>query len=294
MTITLTYGLPASGKSTWAKEQAANSDGQIVRINMDDIRSMLNLPYSTKNENLAQKLQVELLVAAVKAGKDVILDNTHITDKMPKAYKKAIDGSARFEVKDFTDVSLTECLYRDKRRPNPVGDAVIKRMHNQLKSGKFVLTEEWLNDVKISPLYVPRVSAAAAIVVDIDGTLAEHVARSPYDYSRVLTDAVHEHIAELVRMYRDYGYYILIVSGREDSCREDTKTWLKTHNIPYDALFMRETGDKRDDRDVKQDIFDTYIRDLYQVSVWIDDRKRVVDRMRALGIKVLQVAPGDF
>lgn len=294
MTVILTYGLPASGKSTWAKEQVVNGEGKIIRINMDDIRAMLALPYSTKNENLAQKLQVEMLVAAVKAGKDVILDNTHITDTMPKAYKKALDGSVQFEVADFTDVPLDICLERDSLREKSVGTKVIKSMHQKLKSGKFVLTAEWMNDVKISPLYVPKPNSAAAVVFDIDGTLAKHVARSPYDYSRVITDEVFTHVLRVLYMHWNKGDKILIVSGREDSCREDTEKWFRMNNIPFDKLWMRKTGDTRDDREVKQEIFDTHIRDDYRVWGWYDDRNRVVNRMRAIGLNVFQVAPGDF
>lgn len=34
-------GLPASGKTTWAKEWVMKDPGNRVRINLDDIRSML-------------------------------------------------------------------------------------------------------------------------------------------------------------------------------------------------------------------------------------------------------------
>ena len=37
------------------------------------------------------------------------------------------------------------------------------------------------------------------------------------------------------------------------------------------------------------------IRDKYgNPYLWFDDRQQVVDAIRAAGVKVLQVAPGDF
>ena len=40
--IILTRGLPASGKSTWSKEQVAKSNGKIKRVNKDDLREMVD------------------------------------------------------------------------------------------------------------------------------------------------------------------------------------------------------------------------------------------------------------
>jgi predicted kinase len=293
-TITFTRGLPASGKSTWAKEQVVNGNGKIVRVNMDDIRSMLGLPYSVYAEELALRVQDQAILSAVKSGRDVIVDNTHIEKKMPTRIKKLFDGDVLFKIKDFTDVPLGHCLERDQQRVGSahVGADVIRRMHARLQ--KVSITEDWLNDVKLSPVYKPKAGSDACVVFDIDGTLAEHVARSPYDYSRVHTDALIQHIANLNQLYWDEGYEIIIMSGRPDSCRTETEKWLKDHSVKYTALFMRDKDDKRNDADVKQDLFDEHVRDNYWVHAWFDDRDRVVRRMRKLGLNVLQVADGDF
>jgi hypothetical protein len=39
---------------------------------------------------------------------------------------------------------------------------------------------------------------------------------------------------------------------------------------------------------------DNYIRGKYNILMWFDDRDRVVRRLRKLGIKVAQVADGEF
>jgi predicted kinase len=302
-TITFTRGLPASGKSTWAKEQVVNGNGKIVRVNMDDIRSMLGLPYSVYAEELALRVQDQAILSAVKSGRDVIVDNTHIEKKMPTRIKKLFDGDVIFKIKDFTDVPLGHCLERDQQRVGSahVGADVIRRMHARLQ--KVSITEDWLNDVKLSPKLIHDPSIHQwAVVFDIDGTLAKHVSRSPYDYSRVLTDELFYEIAELTWTFKEEGYTVLIMSGRPGSVqiRKDTEQWLRERGVYFDALHMRGDNyanpedDKRNDSDVKQEMVDQHIRGKYNVRLWFDDRDRVVRRLRKLGIKVAQVADGDF
>lgn len=303
MAIILTTGLPASGKSTWARAQVLNSDGKIVRVSMDDIRSMVGLPYSTGAENIALKMQDQFIVSAVKQGKDVIVDNTHIEKKMPNRYKKLFDGDVEFQIKSFRDVPLEECIKRDKSRfLGHVGEQVIKRMYNRMQTNKFDLTYEYMNDMVLSPPLIFDKDLPDTVVFDIDGTLAEHIARSPYDYTRVGTDGVFQHIARLTRMYDDYGFHVMIMSGRPGSLevRKDTINWLLANGIYFDELHMRgedlpnPESDKRNDTVVKMEMVDKHIRGKYNVEHWFDDRDRVVRILRKLGIKVSQVADGDF
>ena len=307
-TIWLTRGLPASGKSTWAKQQVAYSDGLMVRVNMDDIRSMLGfgegeaVSWDKALEATALDVQDKAILAAVNAGHDVVVDNTHLEEKMPKRIKRLFDGEVTFRVKDFSHVSVDECITRDWERAidgqRSVGEKVIKDKAARMKNAKWVLTEKYMNDVVLSPAYVPDRSKPLALLVDIDGTLAKHVARSPYDYSRVLTDDLHQHISDLLFKYSNYdGYHIILMSGRPDInyVRKDTEQWLHSFGVPFDALLMRPADMlKENDADVKQYLFDTHVRNNYWVEFMLDDRNRVVRRMRKLGIPVLQVADGNF
>lgn len=133
-----------------------------------------------------------------------------------------------------------------------------------------------------------------AIICDIDGTLAHMVDRSPYDPSLYHTDTVDECIREIVSRYRTSGIKILICSGRDDTYQGVTQDWLHKNGVLYDKLFMRPAGDKTDDALVKKALYDTRIKDKYNVLFVLDDRNRVVDMWRSLGLKCLQVAPGDF
>jgi predicted kinase len=294
-TVTLTRGLPASGKSTWAKQQVAESNGQIVRVNMDDIRAMVGLPFSKDAEAIALDIQDKAILAAVSAGKDVIVDNTHIEKNMPKRIKKLFDGDVLFKIQDFTDVWVTECVRRNALRDNPVGEDVIRKMAARIDRWK--LTAEFMNDVVLSAPLEYDPALPWCIVWDTDGTTAKHVARSPYDYSRVLTDAPHEDILIVKKILaEDTDIYHLGMSGRPDSCREDTEKWNKIYRIDFDEFYMRNAETQADwnDADVKQFMVDNYIRGKYNILAWFDDRDRVVRRLRKLGIRVLQVNYGDF
>jgi len=296
--IILTTGLPGSGKSTWATAHQMQDPEQIVLVSRDDIRAMIGcFPVGTKGqEDLVSKIQDDIIVRAIKEGKDVIVHDTNLNKKSPTRIKKLFDGDVEFLVADFTNVPVETCIERDSQRDEPVGETVIRNMARQLQK-PWRLTPEFMNDVVLSPLYVPQDGSSAAIVVDVDGTLAEHIARSPYDYSRVLTDGPFQSIINLVNLYADDGYEIIIMSGRPDinNVRQDTADWLHGHGVTFDHLFMRPADMQGiNDADVKQHLFDKYVRDEYRVHVWLDDRNRVVRRIRKLGIKVLQVADGDF
>jgi len=133
-----------------------------------------------------------------------------------------------------------------------------------------------------------------AWIVDIDGTLAIHGERSPYDWARVGEDSPNEPVIDVVRALYAAGHGIIIVSGRMDSCWTETVKWLGSHSVPYRLLYMRETGDMRPDSVVKEEILDLIMRRGLDVRGVIDDRQQCVDMWRSRGLVCLQVAPGNF
>src|SRR5258708_6580329 len=94
-----------------------------------------------------------------------------------------------------------------------------------------------------------------AFIFDVDGTLAIKGDRSPFDYSKVGEDTLNKPVAIMLEALRAEGYSILIVSGREDSCEEETEEWLDKHDVAYTSMFMRKTGDHRKDYVVKEEIY---------------------------------------
>lgn len=130
-----------------------------------------------------------------------------------------------------------------------------------------------------------------AIIVDIDGTLAHMVDRSPYDPSKYHTDVIDEVIRDHVNRY---PYKVIVVSGRDDTYKEVTERWLKLNQVEYDEIFMRPAEDKREDSIVKLQLYKKHIEPHYDIEYVLDDRNRVVKMWRENGLKCLQVAEGDF
>lgn len=133
-----------------------------------------------------------------------------------------------------------------------------------------------------------------AIICDLDGTLAHMTERSPYDYTKVGEDEVDLTIRSILLNFAT-THQIIIVTGRPDSCKEDTLDWIQSEALfSPDLLLMREDGDWRKDDVVKKELYESYIEGEYEVEFVLDDRDRVVKMWRELGLKCLQVAEGDF
>jgi hypothetical protein len=135
-----------------------------------------------------------------------------------------------------------------------------------------------------------------AVLVDIDGTLALRTGdRSPYDWDRVGEDEPNPPVIELVRTIRAADQHrIILMSGRDESCRRQTEMWLDAQLVPFDELHMRTEKDNRKDSIVKEELYRRHVEGRYEVAFVIDDRNQVVAMWRGLGLSCFQVAEGNF
>lgn len=306
-TVTLTTGLPASGKTTLAAELV---DKGARRVNLDDLRRMLDFNegdkrLSQEHENTVLDIQDAAVLALVRDGFDVVVDNTHLTQRIPKRLRKLLGSNVTFDIIDATDVPIETCIERDAARSHSVGRQPIERMAATLaKSQKngWRLTAEWMNDTSTVYTYVApepytRTDLPPVVICDIDGTVAlNNGHRGHYEYDKVSADEPNEAICHTVQMMAE-SFPIIFMSGREDRCRQDTTEWLWKHTYfgaDEPTLYMRATGDHRPDYLIKRELFDAHIRDKFSVYLALDDRNQVVRLWRDLGLTCLQVADGDF
>lgn len=126
--ILILQGLPASGKSTWAKEKCKNPNW--VRVNKDDIRAMLGVEYSKKTEALVVSVERGMVSTADANGFNVIVDSTNLNPIHEEYYRLLYPD---VEVRRFS-TPLEECIERDSKRGNSVGEQVIKQMYDRWKS----------------------------------------------------------------------------------------------------------------------------------------------------------------
>jgi predicted kinase len=290
--VIITKGLPASGKSTWSKEMLRKTPGMYKRINKDDLRMLLdNSHFSNGNEKFIIRVRDWLIQEALKDGKHVIVDDTNLHPKhearireIVSEFNKTFQDNVEVEVKWF-EISVEEAIRRDLNRPVSVGERVIRQQYEQFLRPK---TEPIQQDASL-----PK-----AVLVDIDGTVAQKSDRSPFDWNRVGEDTPKQSVIHVVKSLKASGYEIIFFSGRDSVCRQLSIDWLKLHFNWQDAdfqLFMRAENDSRKDSIVKKELFQQHIVGKYYIDLVIDDRNQVVEMWRKdLGLTCLQVDYGDF
>ena len=140
--IILTRGIPASGKSTWAKQEVLKDPEHSIRINKDDLRNMCGKYWVPAREKYITACKGTLLINAINFKFDtIIIDEMNLNPK-ENGYLKGMvsmmndtikEGQDKYiiEVKDFTDVPLDVCLERDSKRENPIGEDVIRGIFNK-------------------------------------------------------------------------------------------------------------------------------------------------------------------
>ena len=133
--LIITRGLPASGKSTWAKQWVLEDPEHRVRINQDDIRLMLGKYWVPSREKLVQEIQFNAIIEALNREFDVVIDNTNLNNKVLDQFNRLIRTFEDYEIeyKDFFDTPLSVCIERDKNRDLQVTEKVIRIFYNNYK-----------------------------------------------------------------------------------------------------------------------------------------------------------------
>ena len=283
MRIIFTQGIPASGKSTWAKEYCKENPNH-VRVNRDTLREMIGSYKHKAKEKLIVKFRDALILEGLINNNNVIVDDTNLDNAKIKgivAKFREVFPKLGYEIKRF-DIELKDAIARDLARPNSVGSKVITDMYNKLYN-------------KVRPEADRDETLPKAVIFDVDGTLARMVGRNPFDWQAVKEDEVKTEVADLARTLKAAGKKIVVVTGRDGSCLDLTKEWLDENNIPFDDIFIRPEGNMEKDSKIKRDIYYNNIKGKYFVEFVVDDRDQVVEMWREeLGLTCLQVDYGNF
>ena len=285
--VIILRGLPASGKTTFAK-QYLKDNTNAIRTNKDELRLMLyDGVWSKDKEWTVVHVRDFIIEQAMADGHDVIVDDTNLDPKHENHIRELVldytnkhNKTVEFEIKDFTDVPLDVCIARDKARPNPVGEKVILKLYEQFLKPAIKLSE-------------PDTKLPFAILSDLDNTLADLNGRDPYNATTCENDKLNTGIADILRNFKNKGDIILLVSGRDEQWRQQTENWLHVNKIPFDLLYMRKEKDARNDAIIKKEIWDNCIKDKYNIRFVLDDRLRVCRLWHSLGLLLLRVGDPD-
>lgn len=286
MKAIITVGISASGKTTWVTDLLKAEKGW-RDINRDWIRFNVVCPFSDwsnykfnkKNETEVTRVQGLMIMESWAAGENIVISDTNLNAKTRQAIIKDLEELGyTVEIKAFP-ITRETALKRDNLRANGVGADVIYRQW-----------QNW-NEFNGRKTYVPDTSLPNAIIVDVDGTIAQMNGRGPFDWKRVGEDDPRWLIIDMVSNYEGQGYEILIVSGRSDECKNETTDWLDRHGVPFTELHMRKEGDFRRDSVIKEEILWTHLAHKYNIVAAIDDRPLMIRTWYELRIpNVISVA----
>lgn len=293
----ITVGMSGSGKTTWAEQfrqdQIKQSGKYEWMIICRDNARFDHLGYGdwskykqTKaKESAVTNLCNEWWDFAKSYKNNVIIADTNLNEKYRNDWiNRGEEAGYDVEIKSFP-ITLEESWKRNTHR----GGLAVDRE---------TLYKQWKNWNKFigRKVYVPDESKPKAILVDIDGTVAERFNRSPFEWSKVGQDKPRDFIIDLLNIYISHYQYdeVIFLSGRDSVCRHETLTWIARHikiKIYNINLLMRKQGDMRKDTIVKEEIFWNNIAETYNVIAVIDDRPSVCRMWRDIGIpNVIAVA----
>lgn len=281
-------GLPASGKSTAAKE-LVRASGNAVRLNRDLLRTMLHFDkWSPRNEGDIIEVEKALARFFLNKGKNVIVDDTNLAEYHERMWITiANEMDAKFE-KRRVKTSVDECIERDMNRD----------------VNKFVGADVIIQMAMANGLMPPP--KKGYVICDLDGTLCDINHRLHYVkgdekkdwksfFRGIKDDKLRFEVLDKLKGYENEGYEIVFVSARPDTYRPETEHWLAMHLddvMDYKTLIMRKGGDRRPDTEVKEEILMKYFEGGKHVHKVFDDRPSVIRMWRSHGLEVEDCGAG--
>ena len=285
MKAVVTVGISASGKSTYAAELQKKG---YVRIERDQIREVVHAnktggePFSWakwkwKWEDEVTAAQNSLIESFAAEHDDVVVSDTNLHHgRRASLVTKLRTLGYDVEIKTFP-IAFEDAVKRDEGRERSVGISVLAKQYEQW-------CEQFERRVDKTSFNFDK-----AIIVDVDGTLAEMHDRGPFEWDKVGNDKPKKIVIAAVNGLKAQGYQVIVMSGRDGSCLTQTAEWLVKHGVQFDEFFIRQEGDTRDDRIIKEELFREHVEPHYNVECVIDDRPKVCTMWRKLGLEVLQV-----
>ena len=115
-----------------------------------------------------------------------------------------------------------------------------------------------------------RMSREKAILVDVDGTVAIHKGRGPFDWSKLAQDSPNNAVIDVVNRVGSTNVKIIFITGRENKYRIETEKWLRKYiSLPF-ILFCRTDNDFRKDEEIKKCFHWTNLQPLEATrNIWL-------------------------
>ena len=293
--IRMTIGLPASGKSSAARQLIGSSDDW-VQVEKDIIRKESNLfdggeyNHQRGDEAIVVRERNKRIREAIRSGKSVIVSDCNLDPRHRSQLRLiATECGVDLEVDNsFLDVPLLKCVERDAEREDSVGkDVILDMYYKHVHHEYFSRRPDWKERLN------------RAYVIDLDTALSSKkfgvgwYSDDGIDFSSPniaimhILDALDVFSRDDLLKKRTKYDHIIIISGTRESSRSIAEKWLDEHEIYYDELLMRDDGDYRDEAEVKRDLYNIYIKKKYDVVAVFEGSKAATDMWRRdLGLMV--------
>lgn len=295
--ILVLQGVPASGKSTFAKSLVLKDKSYVI-VSRDAIREARGDYWIPEHEDYISDIEEFEIRSAIKHNLNPIIDATNLNPKTIAKWKNlAEELNVNIEFKMF-EIDFATALERDSKRERSVGKKVLERFFRDYFPDQ--LKVYYTDDRLKGPFYLYNDEKEDCIIADLDGTVCLHDGRNPYDLTRVSEDIPNYPLVQFLKELI-CNKHIIFLSGREETnqCRQDTINWLTENICSPDfgykwELLMRDKNNFEPDEVIKERIFHKEIEPKYNIIAVFDDRDKVVKMWRSLGLLCNQVYWGNF
>ena len=302
--IIVLSGPPASGKSTMARDYIQTHKDCVI-VNRDDFRSARGEYLVPSQEDYISDLEEAAVRSALKRGLTPIIDATNLN---PKTISKWNTIAEEFEVEVETKsfyIPFKDAVERDRLRGEAggrsVGEKVLKDFYLRYFEEEFrkeVYTDHTFIKFDDNPELPP------CIIVDLDGTVALHQGRGPFEWDKIDTDKCDPRMKQLIERYILDGVNVIFLTGRNKTSIAYAKTfdWLAKYFPYYKTdmntlkkfykwdLIMRAEKDYRPSTISKKELYEQYVEGKFNVLAVFEDSNRCVEMWRSLGLLTLQPA----
>lgn len=326
----VTIGAPGSGKSTYARKlQESDSryvilERDIMREEVCNEEGIIPESYNSESDNFHTMYynidegirdNIEKLVSLnvqekIQEHDYIILSNTNLTEKNRSAQHNNLINNKFTVIYKVFNPNIYDLLYQNSIRKNIVNENVVFDMYLKLQHSKEHLLNfdnlEFVIDHETHEQSFHDSNERTCIICDLDGTIA-HVkkdksgnnSRSHFNMSKVHEDEFDDIIFSMVlALHRRYDSDIIFLTGRSADCFTRTIEWLDYYLGPFGMsfqkgdyqLYSRNNHDYSKDFKIKRELFNTFIKDKYEVLAVFDDRPVCVDLWNDLGLKTIAVA----
>lgn len=284
-------GPPACGKSTYARDYIRNHNRSVI-VSHDGIRqSMVDycVPVSDK---IIEEVERAMIVSSLNDGLTVIEDSTNLSDERAAMMRDiASECNADIEFIDLV-IPMNEAIKRDadENRVHHVGaktiEYVYKKYYNDLYSDAYTMHRDYDDDI-----YTEE-----CIICDLDGTLALHQGRHPFDWSQLMEDKCDTKVRDIIKTLSETrNAHIIFLTGRPEVARENTERWLRENGFTEYTLIMRDKDDFRHGDDYKRCMYNEHIKPMNKrVLCVLEDSEKCVKMWREEGLLTLDVASADY